>query len=439
MKIITRFAPSPTGHLHVGNLRTAIFNYILAKRSGGEFILRLDDTDQLRSTQKFSDQIKRDLEWLGFEWDRCEKQSERIPLFESAAKHLLETGYLYECFETPEELELKRRKQLNMGRPPVYDRAALRLSPSDKESLRSKRQGHWRFKLNQSRVEWEDGVLGPLSIDAGSVSDPILIRGDGQYLYTLASVVDDADFNINYVVRGSDHVTNTATQIQLFKALGYTPPRFAHHSLLVGPSGEPLSKRMNNLSLLELKNIGFEPQAVVIFMACLGGLKHAGVVSTLEEVSEGFVLSSFGSAPTKFDPDVLRSFSQKSLSRLSLNELEKQLDEMEVPRLLQLDFWNMAKENITKRSDLGTLWRLCVDGAEPVIAPEDKDFLILCKKLLPDPPRDQKSWSVWTTSIKTETGRSGKDLFLPLRKALTGKENGPDMNKLFPLLQQIRF
>ena len=375
MKIITRFAPSPTGHLHVGNLRTAIFNYILAKRSGGKFILRLDDTDQLRSTQKFSDQIKRDLEWLGFEWDRCEKQSERIPLFESAVKHLRETGYLYECFETPEELELKRRKQLNMGLPPVYDRAALRLSPSDKESLRSKRRGHWRFKLDQSRVEWEDGVLGPLSIDAGSVSDPILIRGDGQYLYTLASVVDDADFNINYVVRGSDHVTNTATQIQLFKALGYTPPIFAHHSLLVGPSGEPLSKRMNNLSLLELKNTGFEAQAVFIFMACLGGLKHAGVGSTREEVSEGFVLSSFGSAPTKFDPDVLRSFSQKSLSRLSLNELEKQLDELEVPRLLQLDFWNMAKENVTKRSDLGALWRLCVDGAEPVIAPEDKDFV----------------------------------------------------------------
>jgi glutamyl-tRNA synthetase len=196
---------------------------------------------------------------------------------------------------------------------------------------------------------------------------------------------------------------------------------------------------MNNLSLLELKNTGFEPQAVVIFMACLGGLKHAGVGSTLEEVFEGFALSSFGSAPTKFDPDVLRSFSQKSLSRLSLNELEKQLDELEVPRLLQLDFWNMAKENITKRSDLGALWHLCVNGPVPVIAPEDKDFLIICRKLLPDSPRDQKSWSVWTTAIKSETGRSGKDLFLPLRKALTGKENGPDMNKLFPLLQQIRF
>ena len=439
MKIITRFAPSPTGNLHVGNLRTAIFNYIIAKRSGGQFILRLDDTDQSRSTQEFSDQIKRDLEWLGFEWDRCEKQSDRISLFESAAKRLRDTGHLYECFEMPEELELKRRKQLNMGRPPVYDRASLNLSSSDRESLRRERKGHWRFKLDQSRVEWADGVLGPLSIDAGSVSDPILIRGDGQFLYTLASVVDDFDFNINYIVRGSDHVTNTATQIQLFMALGAPTPMFAHHSLLVGPSGEPFSKRMNNLSLLELKNAGFEPQAVFNFMASLGGLKPFSVNTSKESIVEDFNLSSFGSAPTKFDPDVLRSFSKKCLGKLSINEITKQLDELGVPWDVQPDFWSMAKENISKRSDLGTLWRLCVDGTEPIIAPEDKDFITKCKKLLPDAPRNQKSWSSWTAAIKSETDRSGKNLFLPLRKALTGKENGPDMNKLFPLLQRILF
>ena len=439
MNVITRFAPSPTGHLHLGNLRTAIFNYILAKRSGGEFVLRLDDTDIVRSTEQFSDQIKRDLEWLGFTWGRCEKQSNRIALYEAAAEHLRDTGYLYECFETPEELELKRRKQLNMGRPPVYDRAALSLSSADKESLRSQRQGHWRFKLNQSRVEWKDGVLGALSVDAGSVSDPILIRGDGQFLYTLASVVDDADFNINYVVRGSDHVTNTATQIQLFNALGSSPPMFAHHSLLVGPSGEPLSKRMNNLSLLELKNTGFEPQAVFIFMASLGGLKPASIEFTEEKIAEDFSLSSFGSAPTRFDPDVLRSFSQKYLAKLSFNEIEKQLDELGVPSYLQHEFWNMAKENISKRYDLGALWKLCVEGAEPVIAPQDKKFIAICKKLLPDSPRDQNSWLAWTSAIKLETDRSGKSLFLPLRKALTGKETGPDMNKLFPLLQCILF
>ena len=439
MSIITRFAPSPTGHLHVGNIRTAIFNYVLAKQSGGEFVLRLDDTDSVRSTFQFSDQIKRDLEWLGFEWDRCEKQSDRITLYEHAAEHLRETGYLYECFETPEELELKRRKQLNMGRPPVYDRAALSLSSADRKSLRRERQGHWRFKLDQSRVNWEDGVLGPISIDAGSVSDPILIRGDGQFLYTLASVVDDADFNINYVVRGSDHVTNTATQIQLFKALGSPTPKFAHHSLLVGPSGEPLSKRMNNLSLLELKNLYFEPQAIFIFMASLGGVKSASVEFTQAKIFEHFSLSDFGKAPTKFDSGVLGLFSQKYLAKLSLNEIENELDELEIPKLLQIDFWSMAKENISKRPDLDVLWKLCVDGAKPIIAPEDSDFIRHCKELIPEMPRDQKSWSSWTEAIKSKTGRSGKNLFLPLRKALTGKQNGPDMNKLFPLLQRILF
>ena len=439
MKIITRFAPSPTGHLHLGNLRTAIFNYILSKRSGGEFILRLDDTDSVRSTQKFSDQIKIDLEWLGLEWDRCEKQSNRIAVYEENAKYLRDAGYLYECFETPDELELKRRKQLNMGRPPVYDRAALRLSSADKESLRSERQGHWRFKLDQSRVDWKDGILGSLSIDAGSVSDPILIRGDGQFLYTLASVVDDVDFNINYVVRGSDHVTNTATQIQIFKALGFTPPMFAHHSLLVGQSGEPLSKRMNNLSLLELKNMNFEPQAVFIFMASLGGLKPPSVESTRDRTFEDFNLSGFGSAPTKFDSDILRLFSQKCLARLSSNEIKNELDELGIPELLQEDFWSMAKENISNRGDLQALWVLCVDGVKPIIAFEDKEFIAICKELMPNNRQDHKSWLAWTTAIKLKTDRSGKNLFLPLRKALTGQENGPDMNKLFPLLQRVLF
>ena len=437
MRVIARFAPSPTGYLHLGNLRTAVFNYIMSKRSGGEFVLRLDDTDSARSTQKFSDQIKRDLDWLGFEWDRCEQQSHRIALYEDAARHLREHGYLYECFETPEELELKRRKQLNMGRPPVYDRAALGLSDSDRESLRRERRGHWRFKLDQSRVEWQDGVLGPLSLDAGSVSDPVLIRGDGQFLYTLASVVDDAAFNINYVVRGSDHVTNTATQIQLFEALGLPAPMFAHHSLLVGPSSEPLSKRMNNLSLMELKNLNFEPEAIFIFMASLGGQKPAHVELTRDNIFKNFSLSKFGSAPTKFDPDVLRLFSQKYLVRLSFNEIEDQLDELKIPKILQEDFWSMAKENIMTRHDLRDLWALCVDGAEPMIAPQDKDFIRICKKLMPNFPRDQKSWATWTAAINSETNRKGKSLFLPLRKALTGKENGPDMNKLFPLLQRI--
>ncbi|MEP5625055.1 MAG: glutamate--tRNA ligase, partial [Hyphomicrobiales bacterium] len=238
---VTRFAPSPTGYIHVGNLRTALFNYLIARKSGGQFILRLDDTDPERSKESYADAIKEDLEWLGLTWDRVERQSERLERYESAAQELRDMGRFYECFETPTELDLKRKKQLNMGKPPVYDRSALSLSDAEKEALRAERGGHWRFKLDLERIEWNDGILGDLSIDAASVSDPVLIRGDGQFLYTLASVCDDVDFGITSVVRGSDHVTNTATQIQIIKALGGAVPSFAHHSLLTGPQGEALS------------------------------------------------------------------------------------------------------------------------------------------------------------------------------------------------------
>ena len=240
--VITRFAPSPTGFLHIGNVRAALMNYLLAKKSNGIFILRIDDTDQERSKQEYVDAIKTDLDWLGLEWDRIEYQSSRLDLYNSASDKLRSIDLLYECFETPSELDLKRKKQLNMGKPPVYDRAALALTGEEKLNLRNNRgDGHWRFKLEQNRIEWKDGILKDLSIDAASVSDPVLIRADGQYLYTLASVVDDIDMGITHVVRGSDHVTNTATQIQMIKALGGDIPKFAHHSLLTGPGGEALS------------------------------------------------------------------------------------------------------------------------------------------------------------------------------------------------------
>ncbi|PQM59357.1 MAG: glutamate--tRNA ligase [Rhodobacteraceae bacterium] len=439
MKFVTRFAPSPTGYLHVGNLRTAIFNFVLAKKSGGKFILRLDDTDKVRSSEKFSDQIKRDLEWLGFEWDSCEKQSNRIPVYESITDRLRESGHLYECFETQEDLEFKRRKQLSLGRPPVYDRASLMLTSVQKERLREERKSYWRFKLDPVRVEWSDGVLGSVSIDAASVSDPVLIRADGQFLYTLASVVDDCEFDINYVIRGSDHLTNTATQVQLFRALASTTPFFAHHSLLVGPKSEPLSKRMNNLSIKDLRENGIESKALFNFMAGLGGQKSLESGTKFREILDTFNLNNFGSAPTKFDLNILSIFSQKCLMRLPLGQIESDLRLLKIPKNLQLDFWEMARENISVRADLANLWELCVNGAEPVIVPEDQDFISICKSLMPPVPRDKNSWLAWTNAIKKETSRSGKGLFLPLRKALTGKDKGPDMNKLFPLMQKVHF
>ena len=260
---VTRFAPSPTGYLHVGNLRTALFNFLIARKAGGSFILRLDDTDPERSKQEYVDAIQEDLEWLGITWDRIERQSLRLDRYAEAADKLRAAGRFYECFETPTELDLKRKKQLNMGRPPVYDRAGLALSDAEKDKLRAERSGHWRFLLDHERIEWADGILGDISIDAASVSDPVLIRGDGQVLYTLASVVDDTEMGVTHVVRGSDHVTNTATQIQIIRALGGAVPEFAHHSLLTGPQGEALSKRLGVLSLRDLRAQGVEPMALL--------------------------------------------------------------------------------------------------------------------------------------------------------------------------------
>ncbi|MEM8773958.1 MAG: glutamate--tRNA ligase, partial [Pseudomonadota bacterium] len=267
----TRFAPSPTGFLHVGNLRTALMNYLIARKAGGTFILRIDDTDPERSKEEYVDAIKQDLEWLGLTWDRVERQSERLDRYAEAADKLRAIDRFYEAFETPTELDLKRKKQLNMGKPPVYDRAALSLSDAEKEKLRAERgSGVWRFKLDQDRIEWTDGILGNTSIDAASVSDPVLIRGDGQVLYTLASVVDDTEMGVTHVVRGSDHVTNTATQIQIVEALGGTVPNFAHHSLLTGPQGEALSKRLGTLALRDLRERGVEPMAILSHLARLG-------------------------------------------------------------------------------------------------------------------------------------------------------------------------
>ena len=433
----TRFAPSPTGFLHVGNLRTALFNWLIARKAGGTFILRLDDTDPTRSTQEYADQIQRDMEWLGLTWDRIETQSSRLDRYNEAADDLRAKGRFYECFETPTELDLKRKKQLNMRKPPVYDRSALALSEAEKDALRAERSGHWRFKLDQQRIEWTDGILGDLSIDAASVSDPVLIRGDGQFLYTLASVCDDVDFGITHVVRGSDHVTNTATQIQIIEALGGTVPSFAHHSLLTGPQGEGLSKRLGTLALKDLREQGVEPMALLSHMARIGSSDPMELRQDMADLIEGFDLSRFGSAPTKFDIADLGPLSAKLLHGMGFDRIKADIDALGVPENLAEPFWQMARENIETRADMAALWTLCRDGVEPVIDAEDTDFVAEAIALLPTAPRTETSWKEWTTAVKEATGRKGKGLFMPLRKALTGMSHGPDMSKLLPLLQKI--
>ena len=437
--ITTRFAPSPTGRIHVGNLRTALFNYLIARKSGGSFILRLDDTDRERSKEEYADGIKRDLEWLGLTWDRVERQSLRLDRYAEVAAQLRDAGRLYEVFETPTELDLKRKKLLNMGRPPVYDRAGLSLSDDDKARLRAEgREGYWRFRLDQERIEWSDGILGEISIDAASVSDPVLIRADGQVLYTFASSVDDTDMGVTDIVRGADHVTNTATQIQIIKAIGGTPPNFAHHSLLTGAQGEELSKRLGTLSIHDLREAGVAPEALLSLMARLGSSQPVALRGTLDEIAEGFDLSQFGASPTKFDAEDLWPLTRERNQHLPFDVVRDRIAALGVPEDQAERFWSVARQNITRLDDLDGWWRIMNEGADPDIAPEDAEFIAQAMRMLPPPPYSDASWGEWTAQVKEATGRKGKGLFMPLRKALTGQAHGPEMAELMPLLRTIK-
>lgn len=434
---VTRFAPSPTGYIHVGNLRTALMNYLIARKAGGTFILRLDDTDQERSKQEYADGIMEDLEWLGLTWDRLEKQSLRMDRYGEAADQLRAAGRFYEVFESPLELDLKRKKQLNMGKPPVYDRTGLHLTAAEKDALRAERPGYWRFLLDQERIEWTDGILGPISIDAASLSDPVLIKADGQVLYTFASSVDDADMGVTHIVRGADHVTNTATQIQIIHALGGTPPAFAHHSLLTGPQGEALSKRLGTLSLRDLRAQGIEPMALLSLMARLGSSHPVELARSMDDLIAGFDLGSFGAAPTKFDAEDLKPLTRAHVQALPFAAVKDRIAALGVPDALAENFWSVAKGNITVLQDLEGWWHLFRDGATPMIAPEDAEFVAQAMALLPPRPWGPTTWAEWTAAVKAATGRKGRGLFMPLRHALTGMDHGPEMAEVMPLLQKV--
>ena len=433
---VTRFAPSPTGYIHVGNLRTALMNFLIARKSGGQFILRLDDTDQERSKPEYADAIMEDLAWLGLHWDRVERQSLRMDRYRAAADQLRANGRFYECFESPVELDLKRKKQLNMGRPPVYDRTSLRLTAEERERMRAEgRAGYWRFLLDQNRIEWPDGILGPISIDAASVSDPVLIRGDGQVLYTFASSVDDIDMGVSFIVRGSDHVTNTATQIQIMQALGGTPPSFAHHSLLTGPQGEELSKRLGVLALRDLRARGVEPLALLSLMARLGSSKPVELAGSMQDLIDGFDIESFGAAPTKFDDADLFPLTRAHVQSLPFAAVADRVAALGVPADKAELFWSVAKGNITVLADLEGWWTLFRDGAVPLVDAEDEDFVRQALNLLPPKPWTHDTWGQWTEAVKAATGRKGKGLYRPLRRALTGLDAGPEMADVMPLLQ----
>ena len=429
MSVKVRFAPSPTGKLHLGNIRAALINWLYACQQGGEFVLRIDDTDLTRSTKENEDLIKTDLKWLGINWHETFKQSDRFDRYDALTEKLKADGRLYACYETAEELEMKRKIQLGRGQPPVYDRAALKLTEEEIAAYKAEgRTPHWRFKLNTpARVEWTDLIRGFASIDMESVSDPILIRGDGSYLYTLPSVIDDIDYGISHIVRGEDHVTNSAVQVQIFEALGGKAPTMAHFALLTGKGGEGLSKRYGAMSISEFRDeAGLEPMAIASLIGRVGTSEPIEAFADIQPLVDGFDFAKFGRSTAKLDPDELQSLNAKILHMTPFSVVADRLSGVDEA------LWEIIRPNVNKFADVEALSAIVNGTVTPII--EDADHIAKTLELLPDGDLTVDSWGEWIGRVKAETGAKGKALFMPLRQALTGQNHGPDMGMLLPLI-----
>ena len=423
---IVRFAPSPTGRIHIGNARTALLNYLFAKRAGGQFILRYDDTDLERSTREFADGIATDIEWLGIKPDQIIRQSERFDLYNEAADRLRAMGRLYACYETEDELERKRKRQAARHLPPVYDRAALKLTVEEKTSFEAEgRTPHWRFQLEDRSVEWNDLVRGHSHVDSASLSDPVLIRADGSYLYTLPSVVDDIAMGVTHVIRGEDHVTNTGVQIQIFEALSGRSPQFGHHNLLTNASGEGLSKRLGHL----------EPMAVASLAVLVGSSEAVRAVPTMDELGALVDLARLSRAPAKFDEHELDGLNAKLLHQVDYASVASRLARLGIEG--GEPFWLAVRGNLALLAD-AVEWDKMLKG--PIARAEGLDaaFLSAALACLPPEPWDHETWGAWTAKVKEATGRKGKELFMPLRLALTGLEHGPELKFLLPLIGEAK-
>jgi glutamyl-tRNA synthetase len=430
MSVKVRFAPSPTGRLHVGNVRTALVNWLYARGQGGVFVLRIDDTDLERSTPEFEAAIREDLTWLGLTWDEEDKQSARFASYQAAADKLKAAGRLYPAYETQEELDRRRKVQLSRGLPPVYDRAALKLTDEERAALEAEgRRPHWRFKLDGRRVKWNDLVRGECEVDTTSMSDPVLIREDGLFLYTLPSVVDDVEMNITHVIRGEDHVTNTGAQIEIFQALGAKEPGFAHMALLVGADGEGLSKRLGSMSVGEMRDQGFEALAITSHLARIGTSDNLEAGASLAALGESFSFDKMGRAPARYDLADLERLNAQVLHAMSYEEAKPRLEALDAD--LGEAFWNVVRGNLGKFADVVNMAQLVRGPITPIIA--DTAFAADAASLLPD-EFVEGSWSAWTDAVKAKTGAKGKALFMPLRQAITGQEHGPDMNRLVQLI-----
>ena len=432
-----RFAPSPTGRIHIGNARTALLNALFARRHGGRFILRYDDTDAERSRDAYVEAIAVDLAWLGIVPDETARQSQRFALYAEATERLKAAGKLYPCYESADELDRRRKRQQARNLPPVYDRAALALTGEDRARFEAEgRRPHWRFLLERVEVAWDDLVRGPCRIDCASLSDPVLIREDGSYLYTLPSVVDDHAMGVTHVIRGEDHVTNTAVQIQLFAALGGTAPVFAHHNLLTTASGEGLSKRSGALSLGGLRADGIEPLAVASLAVLTGSSDAVRPVTSLDDLGSLFDLGHISRNPARFDPAELKQLSARTLHGLPFQDVARRLEQIGIAGGTAEAFWLAVRGNLERFDDAAMWWRVIEGPLEGIR--EDPAFLDEAETLLPAEPWSQSVWATWSALVKAKSGRKGKALFHPLRLALTGRDSGPDLAALLPLIGRAR-
>lgn len=434
MTIRTRFAPSPTGMLHVGNIRTALHCWLWARKNGGEFWLRIDDTDAARSEERFVEGIRADLNWLGLVPDGEERQSARSALYEARFQQLREAGRIYPAYETGQELDLKRKIAAGRGLPPIYDRAALALSDAERAALEA--DGvlpHWRFKLDHDApITWDDLIRGPQKLDPATMSDPVIRRADGSWLYMLPSAIDDMEMGITHVVRGEDHVSNTALQLQMFAAMGAAPPAFAHEALLVGTEGK-LSKRLGSLGVAHFREIGIEAAAVRALLARIGTSLPVEPLAESAALIETFDFGAFGRAPARFDEAELAGLNAKIVHQLDFDSVAARL-----PKGMGAAEWAAVRPNLATVADAAEWWGV-IEG--PIVSerdPADADFLAAAARVAATIAWQEDPWHALTAALKTETGRSGKALFLPLRRALTAHDHGPDMKALLPLIGQER-
>ena len=431
MTTVTRFAPSPTGLLHLGNIRTALINWLYARTNNGKFILRIDDTDLERSKDEYISQIKYDLDWLGIDFDETFNQSSRFDRYREQFEKLKADGRIYPCYETPEELERKRKLLIAAGGKQVYDRSAMELTDQQKKDYEAEgRKPHWRFLLKTERMKWDDLLKGEIDIDLTSLSDPVLFREDGVPLYTFSSAVDDIDYDITNVIRGDDHTSNTAVQVEIINALDQNKITFAHHALLKASSGDKLSKRDNVISISSFREANMEPISILSLLATIGTSNSIELKDNIDQIKSEFKLSTISTSPGRIEIDVLNALNKKQVQKYNFSEIEERLKKID--EKIDQKFWETIRGNLNVVEDIKQ-WTDIVFNSE-AIKPSDKDYIKIAMELIPDDPWNDETWGLWTSAIKEKTGRKGKELFLPLREAFTGLNHGPEMKLLIQLL-----